>query len=101
MKAIRKNKATLIAKIKEIVSNYGGFTTSEVEANSSPCIKTLGEHTCQLAERFYNHKIEAITYIHENETESEFIPYEDLTTSVLKEILALANKYNTMMKTEA
>lgn len=92
-KAISKAKANLIKKIKYIIKNYGAFTPSEVGADSSPVIASLGKDTHQLAEVFYLHKVEAIIYVHENETSTNFIPYEDLSTDVLKEILELTKVY--------
>ena len=83
-------KADIIKKIKAIITEWGSFNTAEVEASSSPCISTLGQHTCQLAESFNLHKVEAVTYVHENETATDYIPYEYLSANVLKHILQLA-----------
>lgn len=87
------SKVTVITEIKNIIAEWGSFNTAEVNAESSPCIATLGQHTCQLAESFLAHKVEAITYVHENETATDYIPYEDLKMDVLKEILKLAKNY--------
>jgi hypothetical protein len=91
-------KANIIKKIKTIIENYGGFTTADVEATSSPVIKTLGKDTCMLAERFELHKIEAVIYVHENETSSDYIKYEDLKTDVLNEILELAEQHKELQE---
>jgi 2-oxoglutarate dehydrogenase complex dehydrogenase (E1) component-like enzyme len=95
-----KNKTTkqtpkekIIEKIKAIITDYGSFNTAEINAESSPCITTIGRHTCQLAERFNKDNVEAITYVHENETATEYINYKDLKKDVLKEILELAKEY--------
>ena len=87
------NKATIITEIKNIIAEWGSFNTAEVNAESSPCITTLGQHTCQLAESFSAHKVEAVTYVHENETATDYIPYENLKMDVLKEIQKLAKDY--------
>jgi len=91
-------KANIIKKIKTIIEDYGGFTTADVEATSSPVIKTLGKDTCMLAERFYLHKVEAVIYVHENETGSDFIKYEDLKADVLNEILELAEQHKELQE---
>ena len=83
-------KKKLIAKIKAIISEYGRFSTADVEANSSPVINMLGKDTCQLAENFYIDRVTAVTYVHEIETAEDFFLYEDLKNDVLTEILELA-----------
>ena len=83
-------KKKLISEIKAIISEYGGFSTADVEANSSPVIATLGKDTCQLAEYFGTDKVTAVTYVHESETAEDYILYEDLKNDVLTEILELA-----------
>lgn len=86
-------KKDIIKKIKAIIADYGAFTTADVEAMSSPVIKTLGKDTCQLAERFDLHKVEAVIYVHESETGSDYISYEDLDKNTLTEILSLAKDW--------
>lgn len=85
-----KTKKELIKKIKAIIKDYGSFTCADVEANSSPVIGSLGKNTFQLAESFYEHKVDAVMYVHDRETESEYIAYEDLKLDVLEEIYTLA-----------
>ena len=86
-------KKKIIAEIKSIIADYGSFNTAEVEANSSPCVATLGRHTCQLLESFSAHKAEAVTYVYEQETATDYIAYEDLKATVLTEILGLAREW--------
>lgn len=86
-------KQAIIKKIKTIIENFGSFNTAEVEAASSPCLKNLGRHTCQLLESFSLHKAEAVTYVHEQETATDYIKYEDLSLNLLKEILQLAKEW--------
>ena len=90
-------KTEIIEKIKKIVNDYGTFTTADAEADSSPCIATLGNDTCQLIEEFGMHKVTAVTYVHESEVNEDFILYEDLKINILKVILLLAKKYETIM----
>jgi uncharacterized protein (DUF952 family) len=87
------SKKEAISKIKEIIKEYGTFTCADVEATSSPVINSLGKDTHQLAERFYEHKIEAVLYVHEQETDTDFIPYEELKNFTLLEILSLAETW--------
>ena len=86
-------KEEVIGFIKNIIADFGEFTCSDVEADSSPVIRSLGANTCQLAERFTEHKVEAIIYDGENEVSSDFILYEDLSVDVLGEIWVLASKW--------
>lgn len=86
-------KKTIINKIKKIITDFGTFTTADVQAESSPCTGSLGRNTVQLAESFYHDKIEAVTYVHDNEESSDYINYEDLKKDVLEEILYLAEQY--------
>jgi len=79
------------------VNDYGTFTTADAEADSSPCITTLGKDTCQLIEEFGTHKVTAVTYVHESEVSEDFILYEDLKVHTLKAILLLAKNYETIM----
>lgn len=88
-----KTKKQLIEKIKAIIKDYGSFTCADVEAISSPVIGSLGRNTFQLAETFYEHKVDAVMYVHDHETESEYIAYEDLKLDVLEEIYALALRW--------
>ena len=54
-------KRTIIKKIKEIIREWGSFTTADVQANSSPCISSMKGVT-QLAETFKLEGVEAVTY---------------------------------------
>ena len=85
------NKEEKISIIKSIIRDFGTFTIADVEADSSPCLNSLGKDTHQLAETFYEHKVEAITYVHESEVDTDYITYEDLEPHIIEEILALAN----------
>lgn len=86
-------KADIIKKIKTIIKEHGDFTCADVEANSSPVVASLGKDTHQLAESFGLHKVTAVTYVHETETGEDYIKYEDLKASTLKDILELAKEH--------
>ena len=90
------SKKDIISKIKTIIEKCGTFSTADVEATSSPVVATIGKNTSQLAERFNNSGVNAVTYVHETETDSESIKYEDLTTDTLSDILELAKEWEEM-----
>ena len=92
-KPISKAKQNLIKKIKNIIKEVGSFSTADVEATSSPVIASIGKNTHQLAERFYNDGVTAMTYVHETETDQELMAYEKLDNDTLKEILSLAKDW--------
>lgn len=85
-----KTKKSVISKIKAIIEDFGSFSCADVEATSSPVIASLGKDTHQLAEHFYKDKVEAVIYVHDNDTSTDYIPYEKLDLDTLEEIHALA-----------
>ena len=86
-------KRTIIKKIKAIIEEYGSFSTADVESESSPIINSFGKDSYQLAERFNNNGVTAVSYVHETETDEDEILYEDLPKDVLEEILSIAEDY--------
>ena len=90
------NREEKIEAIRTIINEFGSFSTAEVEASCSPCLQSFGKDTHILAERFYKDNVEAVTYVHETETNSSDILYEDLSDEVLDEILPLAQEWETM-----
>ena len=86
-------KDEIISQIKEIIKEWGSFTTADVQAESSPLINSVSKNSFQLAERFNVDGVEAVTYVYDNVTDNDFIPYEDLDEDVLEEILMLAEDY--------
>jgi hypothetical protein len=86
-------KEKIISEIKSIIRDYGSFGVADIHADCSPMVASIGKDACQLAEHFYKDKTEVVTYIHENETNSEFIAYKDLRNDTLKQILKLAREY--------
>lgn len=87
-------KTELIELIKGRIEEYGSFTASEVYADTSPLVNSIGEDVVQLAERFYHDTVTAVTYADEHEIASQDIPYEQLTKSTLEEIWDLAQQWN-------
>lgn len=86
-------KKTIIKRIRKIIVEFGSFTVADVEAESSPCIASLGKDTHQLLEEFGEHKATALTYVHETVVDEDYISYEDLDKDVLEEILLLAEMW--------
>lgn len=86
-------KERVIQRIKKIIEEFGSFTTADVEPEGSPVITTAGKNVCVLAEGFNTNTVKAVTYVHETETDSEEISYEDLAEDVLCEIELLAENY--------
>jgi hypothetical protein len=82
-------KKEIINHIQKIIVEFGEFTTADVEANGSPVIQSLG-NTHLLAEQFGEHKVTAVLYVNDTETDEDYISYEDLSEDVLQEILLLA-----------
>jgi hypothetical protein len=85
-----------IAKIKEIIETYGSFTIADIEADSSPCVGSLGRNCIQLLESFDINSVEAVVYVDDRENDSEDILYEDLKDDNIDEVLELAKKWETI-----
>lgn len=86
-------KTKTIERIKSIIKDFGSFSVSDVEAEGSPVITTAGKNVCVLAEQFSLNSVKAVTYVHETETDSENIAYEDLSEDTLADIELLAENY--------
>ena len=86
-------KRTIIKKIKALIAKLGGTTSAEMQLDSSPCLKGIGSHTCQLIETFGQHKVTAITYVNDCEGDEDYISYEDLKKDILEKILSDLEDY--------
>jgi len=86
-------KRTIIKRIKAIIRNIGITTNADMGLGSSPILNSIGSHTCQLLETFGVDKAKAITYVHEMETDEDYILYEDLSKELLEEILFNLENY--------
>jgi hypothetical protein len=86
-------KRTVIKNINKIITEFGSFTTGDVQAESSPCINSMANST-QLAEKFYVDKADTILYDKKgNEIDEDVVYYKDMEKDVLEEILFLAEQY--------
>lgn len=98
VQTIADTKTQKISRIKEIIREWGGTTTAELEADSSPCISSSGTNKMNvstLVEGFYQNDVNIVTYNNETEIADDTIPYEDLTEDVIDEILDLLEDYDT------
>ena len=89
-------KEEIIKKIKEIIAEFGGFGTGEVEADCSPCVGSLGNYV-GLAEEFNLNGVEVNVYMpsgfSSDPVDDYELTYEELEKDVLEEILALCEQY--------
>jgi hypothetical protein len=79
------SKKSVIKRINKIIVKHGEFTIADVIAESSPVIQSLG-NTHLLAEKFGEHKVTAVLYVYDMETNEDYIIYENLSLDVLNEI---------------
>lgn len=94
------SKIEQIKKIRSIIDEWGSVNTAELELESSPCIKSIGNgknNVSQLVERFYRDGVEAITYHDEIELGEEYINYEDLSDEIIDEIYFIMLEYDAGM----
>lgn len=89
-------KEEIIKKVKEIIAEFGGFGTGEVEADCSPCVGSLGNYV-GLAEEFNLNGVEVNVYMpsgfSSDPVDDYELTYEELEKDVLEEILALCEQY--------
>jgi hypothetical protein len=89
-------KEEIVQQIKEIIAEFGGFGTGEVEADCSPCVGSLGNYV-GLAEEFNLNGVEVNVYMpsgfSSDPVDDYELTYEELEKDVLEEILALCEQY--------
>lgn len=90
----KTKKERLIERIRTIIKQDGNFTTADVMATSSPVVKTMGKNSCMLAERFNKNGADCNIYVHDTQTESDTVEWEDLSIDTLEEILSLAEEWS-------
>lgn len=90
----KTKKERLIERIRTIIEQDGNFTTADVMATSSPVVKTMGKNSCMLAERFNKNGADCNIYVHDTQTESDTVEWEDLSIDTLEEILSLAEEWS-------
>ncbi len=105
MEGSSENKKEIkIKRIKDILSVWGGTTTSELELGGSPCISSTGtnkNNVSVLIEEFYPDGVKTVTYQGETEIDECNVRYEGLSDDLIDEIADIINNYETdMLKTE-
>lgn len=97
------NREKTIARIKEIIGNWGGVTSCELELDCSPCLNSIGNgknNVSQLIEHFNAEDVTAVTYHDEIELGEEDIKYEDLDDDILNEVAGIIEIYDLKMTKE-
>jgi len=92
-------KIEKIENIKYIIKRYGSFSTSEIEADSSPSIIIIWDISI-LVERFEENNVEAYAYINWNEIWSTTIDYKDLSDDNIDYIYDMAIYYKELKNEE-
>jgi hypothetical protein len=91
------NKAEQISEIKRILRDCceGSTSPMELEANSSPCISSVGNkpNVSTLVEKFSDDGVIVVAYVDETEISSDFKEYEDLSEEIIDEIYNLLEQY--------
>lgn len=85
-----------ISEIKRIIREWGSTSCAELETESSPCIKSIGNgrnNISQLVERFFVGGVEAVTYQHETEIDWDNYDYEELSEDIINEIYEIIEQY--------
>ena len=92
-------KEEQIYEIKRIIRKWGSTNSSELELESSPCIRSVGNgknNISELVESFYIDSVEVITYHGENEIDWRNEDYEDLSEDVIDEIYNILDQYEVL-----
>lgn len=93
-------KKEVIEQIKEIISEYGGFSTGEVQASYSPSVPNQKGNLVHLVEYFNQDDVDVEVYDDEIEVDSYTLTYEELDQENLEYILELAQAYKEIQEEE-
>jgi hypothetical protein len=90
-----------IEYIKKVIREWGVVNTAELELESSPVYNSMGKDHYMLVEGFYNDWVEVVEYVHEEETDSHNVSYEELEDCLIDEICIIIENYEAdCLKTE-
>jgi hypothetical protein len=90
-----------IEYIKKVIREWGVVNTAELELESSPVYNSMGKDHYMLVEGFYNDWVEVVEYVHEEETDSHNVSYEELEDCLIDEICIIIENYEAdCIKTE-
>lgn len=93
-------KKEVIEQIKEIISEYGGFGTGEVQASYSPSVPNQKGNLHHLIEYFNQDDVDVEVYDDEVKIDSYSLTYEELDQESLEYILELAQAYKEIQEEE-
>lgn len=93
-------KKEVIEEIKEIISEYGGFGTGEVQASYSPSVPNQKGNLVHLIEYFNQDNVDVKVYNDEIEVDSYTLTYKELDQENLEYILELAQAYKEIQEEE-
>lgn len=92
-------KQKLIANIKKIIAEIGSTSTGKMQSESSQIYKDRAtHHSCSLVETYNSENVTVVEYVHEQEVNSFFAPYEDLKAWQLKQVLEEIKEYASNME---
>lgn len=89
-----------ISEIKRIIREWGSTSCAELETESSPCIKSIGNgrnNISQLVETFYVDSVEAVTYQDDTVIAWDNFDYEELSEDIINEIYEIIEQYDVLM----
>lgn len=90
-----------IEYIKKVIREWGVVNTAELELESSPVYNSMGKDHYMLVEGFYNDWVEVVEYVHEEETDSHNVSYEELEDCLIDAICIIIENYEAdCLKTE-
>jgi hypothetical protein len=94
-------KRTIIKKIRTIIKEFGSFNISEVEHEENILLRAIKKDHTLLIEGFEYNGVKVTEYVHETETDTFNIYFEDVKVSILEEVLRICENYEAeMLKTE-
>ena len=97
-------KASKIAQIKNIITEWGSTSCCERELDHSPCLNSIGNgknNVSELVEQFYADSVETVVYQDETTLSYQNYEYEELPDEIIDEILEIVEDYEAdMLKTE-
>ena len=87
-------KKKLIENIKKLIAEIGSTSTGEMQSECSQVYKNRAQrHSCSLVESYNAENITVVEYVHEQEVNQFYAPYEDMTRNQLKTVLSELKEY--------
>jgi len=87
------NKNEKITYIKDCLYTFGGFTTGDVQSESSPLYSSTGKDTNNLIEEFYSGYVRVYSYVHETLVNKFDVTYDSLSKQSIDEIFILTQQF--------